>query len=135
VHLEHEEHHSRVVYRADVALSLAWGMPYDDLPRTSDRFADEAVSLVFVDILWHGALVDRRVLQVVDGGRCMLPVGRPVVVDSDDPAAAPFGLEVVGATVSAYDRDVARLLDRVSSGREFDRYFKQAGLIVELTER
>ncbi len=126
-HLEHEEHRLRAVYRPDVSLGVAWGLPLDRLRRTfdDDRFADPTYFLVHVDALWNGMLIDRDVVAVVDGGRAVLPVGRPVTADGDQDRR-----EIVGQTVRAADVALARLVDALSGNREFDRYLADSGLVV-----
>jgi hypothetical protein len=130
-HLEPAEHITRAVYRSNVELGLAWGLVRDTpseakFPWTGVFPDAKHDRLVFVDILWNGAPVDRLVVAVVDGGRAVLPPARPIVVD------AGFGdAEIVGEVATPYDVAVARLIHTLSGSpeSEFDRYSREAGIV------
>lgn len=130
-HVEHEEHTERAVYRPDVALGLAWGLPAmsrDTALRFawSEQFPDSTVYLDFVDVLWNGMLVDRRQVAVIDGGRGTLPQARPLVVETGQTWP-----EVVGETATVYDVHVARLVHQLRGAHhgDFEDYLGRAGIV------
>lgn len=121
-HMEADSHLSLAVFKADVDLSIAWGMDLDFAwidGTLRDRrkfdwasaFPDESVWVSIADVFWRGSLVDRVHYVLVDGARALLPWAR----------------EYDGLKTSRYEYDVARLLSDLSGHREFEYYFERAG--------
>lgn len=74
------EHHSYAVCREEPSLTMAWGMPvHSDEERRelhfdwAAAFASRNVRAEWVDFFWNGALIDRVMLYVVDGGHGIVP--------------------------------------------------------------
>lgn len=109
-------HFSIATYKPDLSISMAWGIEYRDRfdePWTSN-FSDKNASGDYLDLFYMGTLVDRTVLIFVDGGRAALPM--PTTAED--------------LTVSSGYAALARLVDNLQTRvSQFDRYFKQAGLI------
>jgi hypothetical protein len=115
------------VYRPDVLVTVAHGMPISDegdtrrLDWAVEAFDEDALTFEFADVFYANVLVERVYTVAVDGGRAVLPV--PV---SGAPGEPP--------RVEAYRRDVARIvheLEHASSGYEsFDSYLERAGIVV-----
>lgn len=129
-----QAHHTLLVYRPDVRLSIAYGMPEEpdglastnQTPDWASNFTDNrGLRVKFADISWNGNLVDRYVVTPVDGGRAILP-WPDVIIGERDGQKAP---EIVGHKVTALHADLARLLDETAGHRsEFDHYMAQAGI-------
>jgi hypothetical protein len=98
--LEEDSHHTVVVYKPDVDLTIAYGLDFDSLTRDAPEFewskvfSDKSVHIGLADIFWRGSLVDRVAYVLVDGARGTLPIG-----------GSHNGLRV-----TSWQRDVARLL-------------------------
>lgn len=113
--LEEDSHHTVMVYRPDVDLTMAYGMTFDfrgDGPvrefAWSKVFPDKSVQIDMADIFWRGALIDRVDYAYVDGARGIVPMG-----------GGHQGLKV-----TSYERDVARLLHSLKSGfGSFESFF------------
>jgi hypothetical protein len=116
--LEIESHVSRAVYRANISLGLAWGLPYEHGEPWEEQWAafpDRNIRGYWADVLWNGAPVDRVLLLLVDGGRAYLP-------------SPPRG----AMTVHPLNYSVARLVDALSGRQsEFESYFVRSGIQVE----
>ena len=126
---EHNEHLARAAYRPDLSINLAWGITDNDNYREdwANEFPDEHAESILVDIFYNGMLVVRERLVYVDGGRALLPI--------------PYG--EARRLVRRWDYLFARLLNDLDrgygigggvgdkSGSEFDRYFREAGLVAE----
>lgn len=125
--IEVDSQYYLAVYKPDVSLRLAWGLTLEkDLSFEGWIFPDRSIWRYAVDVFWQGALVGRRTVLNVDGGRCYLPDPDPVYVKTDD---SLMGHMIVGWTAKASAVAVARLLDSiVRPSSEFDRYFRQAGI-------
>ena len=112
-------HETRAVLIDDVDIAIEYGMSDDPFDRkknwTEDwaPFPDKKISAEFCDIFYRGALVDRTLLAIVDGGRATLPLptkesGQWIAMDR------PYHL--------------ARLVDSFNGGREFESYFERSGI-------
>lgn len=112
-------HDARAVLNENVNISIEWGMPEDPFENRRDykpewaKFPDPTAHLVYADLFYAGALVDRVLMASVDGGRAYLPVpkregDRWVVMDR------PYQL--------------VRLISDISGSRDFDDYFKRSGI-------
>lgn len=79
--LEEDSHHTVVVYKRDVDLTIAYGLDFDSLRRDAPEFewskvfSDKSVHIGLADIFWGGSLVDRVGYALVDGARGTLPIG------------------------------------------------------------
>ena len=114
--LEEDSHHTTLVYRPDVDLTIAHGMDVDSPISDPElawakAFSDKSVQLQFADILWRGSLIDRVDYARVDGARGIVPMG-----GGHD-----------GLNVTSYERDVARLLHDVRAGNfgTFGNFFNK----------
>lgn len=113
--IDHDSHPEVAVYRPDIDLTIAYGMPESQHDRNlafgwSKSFPDSEIRAIsIVDFFWRGSLVDRVNYVYVDGARAVLPLGN-----------GHQGLEI-----TRYELAVARLLDRLSDRSDFDRYFGQ----------
>jgi hypothetical protein len=129
VWLEHSSHHSRVVYTPDVAIGMAWGLQRDPDDTTFredwlERFADPKAWAAWLDVLYNGQPVDRRLYVVVDGGRCKLPLPEQIFAKGIDwPREKRLWVPEV-------DAKLLRLVNEIDNGREYDRYLNQAGFDV-----
>lgn len=130
VWLEHTSHHSRAVYKPDIAIGMAWGLRRDPDDQGFhedwlERFADPNAWAAWLDVLYHGQPVDRRLYVVVDGGRCSLPLPEQMFADNglDWPREKRLWVPEV-------DVKLFRLVNELSSGWDFDRYLNQAGFDV-----
>jgi hypothetical protein len=116
------------IYRPDVLVTVAHGMPISDESDTRrldwavEAFDEDALTFEFADVFYANVLVERVYTVAVDGGRAILPV--PVSGSEGEPPR-----------VEAFRRDVARIvheLEHASSGYEsFHSYLEQAGIVVE----
>ncbi|WP_125079865.1 hypothetical protein [Mycobacterium sp. P7213] len=111
--IDHDSHAELAVYRPDIDVTIAYGMPesrYDrDLTfRWSEAFADSQIrEISLADIFWRGSVVDRINYVYVDGGRGIVPLG-----------GGHQGLEI-----TQYELAVVRLISGISDYRQFDRYY------------
>lgn len=125
--LEHYEQSVRASYQPNLAVGLAWGL--DLTPDREDgwwepwveKFSDKEASAHFIDLLYSGTLVDRRVYVSVDGGRCMLPVPR-----KDYAEDTPTGGQVTAYWISRRAYAFFRLIDSLEKESDFDYYVQQA---------
>ena len=125
--LEFESHFGRAAFKADIALGLAWGLPYDG-GRTWEEdwahFPDRSIRGYWADIFYAGMLIERHLLLSVDGGRCFLPAPTPIVDDSD-----LSNVKVLGQEVDRIQHNLARIIDGLRGGvSEYDSYFRQSGI-------
>jgi hypothetical protein len=75
-------HDARAVYKLNVAVGIAWGLKANENYRADwiEKFADsENAWSEYIDILYNGNPVDRKVRVVVDGGRAALPPPAPII--------------------------------------------------------
>lgn len=123
--LTHEEHGNILVYREDVALTIAWGIVTDKgMTPDWNTFADDSpLEYQVGDIFWNGNLVDRHYLTAVDGGRVILPLPMPVFERPDGKSA------LARYEVTRFHRAFARLIDRAEPSEDFDRYYTDAGFV------
>lgn len=111
--IDHDSHPEIAVYRPDIDLTIAFGLPESGTSMSvsfdwSENFPDSEISEISIaDIFWRGSLVDRVNFVYVDGGRGILPLGG--------------GHQ--GLRITQYGRAVAYLLDRVTERDEFHRYY------------
>jgi hypothetical protein len=133
------EHHAVYVYRPDVNLTMARGLPLDH----GETWTDEEISPgpkhdvrgEWLDMFWCGALVDRYVLYLVDGGRGVLPG-----FDRESVNTGQLDAEDVAKTVSARESRIARLAhclgkglsfaDDERGGRGHSYYLRRSGIVV-----
>jgi hypothetical protein len=127
--VEVDSHHSVVVYKDDVDLRLAWGLTHSlNLSFDGWSWPDKSISRLFVDVFWRGALVDRRHVLLVDGGRCYLPNPARAHVRTGESIEDS---ETIGWTATKSDVALARLLQRLArpGDTEFEGYLEQSGVI------
>jgi hypothetical protein len=111
--VDHDSHGELAVYRPDIDLTIAYGMPESQHDRDlkfewSENFPDSKIrEISLADIFWRGSLVDRVNSVYVDGGRGIVPIGG--------------GHQ--GLRITQYDLAVARLLSGITDYHEWDRYF------------
>lgn len=111
--IDHDSHAELAVYRPDIDLTIAYGMPESQNDHSlsfkwSEAFPDSAIREISIaDIFWRGSLVDRVNFVYVDGGRGIVPIGG--------------GHQ--GLRITQYDLAVARLLSGITDYHEWDRYF------------
>lgn len=120
--------HSALIVSIDRPdVSIAWGLQAGDrFTVESLGFADPSVLPTTADVRFHGALIHREDLWLVDGARCWLPAPCPEF-DYDEHGRA----SQVGESVSRWKADFARLLDsQANHHSEFDRYLTQCGWTV-----
>lgn len=103
-------HPSHAAYRVDVGVGLAWGEEDREgvAAAHSGGHPDTRANATFVDVLYHGMLVERR-MRVLAGGRCHVPVPTPKF----------NGHKITGYTVTAWDFDLVGLLHAIE-GRDVD---------------
>lgn len=124
--MEVDSHYCLAVYKPDVGLRIAWGITIGDKWEETEEqwvWPNRSMYRFAVDAFWQGALVARWTLLGVDGGRCYLPDAERAYVQADDTL---HGFLTVGWTAKPGEIAVARLVDTLSTHREFDRYFEQA---------
>ncbi|WP_062894987.1 hypothetical protein [Mycobacterium avium] len=109
----HDSHVEVAVYRPDIDLTVAYGMPESQHDRNlkfewSENFPDSEIREISIaDFFWRGSLVDRVNYVYVDGGRGIIPLGG--------------GHQ--GLRITQYGLAVARLLSGIADYHEFDRYY------------
>ncbi|MBY5374213.1 hypothetical protein [Rhizobium leguminosarum] len=113
--IEVQEHDQLLVYRKDLRISIAVGLPhrdkfYEDWAR---GFPDPDASSDWVDFRYNGMPVYRDIRVLVDGARASLPVPAP----STD-------------KVPRLQYTIWRLIDEVVGAGRFDEYFNGAGLTI-----
>lgn len=121
------EHHSHAAFRDDLDLTITWGMPrdFDDRELTfpwQEAFPDTSVTAMYADVNWRGALVDREVQLVVDGGRAYLPLGLP----KKDPTAE-YGYREI---VSTWQAGFAAVTHGFTHAYSLSEYMQRAGFEV-----
>ena len=137
-------HDQIAVWRPDVRLRLAWGMPEVGFPDPEIQgegnamwapfVPDRTVRSFLVDVLHSGALIDRYVGARIDGGRGLLPWPRPSpVADANeylDQERPPPPLPWV---VTRRHHDVLRLVHQLVHGTAdaFDQLFGRAQVLVD----
>lgn len=111
--VEHDGHTEVAIYRPDVDLAIAYGMPESRHDRDlafkwASTFPDSNINEIkLIDFFWRGSLVDRLNYVYIDGARGILPLGG--------------GHQ--GLLITHYELTVARLLSDLGNHTEFDRYY------------
>lgn len=129
--LDVKSHHSLAVYSQDVSLAVAWGLDqregeaWDGAWVAWAKFPDSAVYGHFVDVLWCGVPVIRKLGVSVDGGRGVLPA--PLPISSEEGSVTS---EIVGWKVRQFDDRLFRLVDDLFYHGDYERYFQGAGFEV-----
>ena len=117
--LDQDGHHASAVYRADVDLSLNYGLTFGsgESHFDWDIWPGHDARMFYVDVLWRGVPVERHVLVFVHEARAILPLPTP---------------EMNTASIAAYhvttaQRDLARLVHGIEgSPGGFEDYFDWA---------
>lgn len=131
-----ESHTRRAVLRSDIDVALEWGMrrmrdekefyPWNE----PQRFADPNVHTFWVDLFYRDAVVEREMLVSVDGSRATLPVAHSRRIDGKS-----FGEPATSGSYEHYttraEYDLARLIDDLDGGRDFDGYFARSKFKIE----
>lgn len=105
------EHNDRAVCKEEPNLTLAWGMDvHSDVDLRSDRqyewardFTDSSVTVIWADVFWCGALIDRVELGRVDGVHGLVP------------------MPGYGNEVTEFEVAIAELIHSLESDAEHDR--------------
>jgi hypothetical protein len=125
--LDHTRHHSRYVFKPNIAIGMAWGMPREPGEGFHEdwvtRFPDEKAHAAWLDLLYHGQPVDRRMYVGVDGDRCKIPL--PEQTFADD----PMGREV-RRWIPYEPYRLFAIVNALESSRDYERYLDQTGLDV-----
>jgi hypothetical protein len=126
--LEHTYHHTRVVYKPNVEIGMAWGMPrdLDDTPFHEDwveHFPDERATAAWLDLLHGGEPVDRRLYVVVDGGRCKIPLPGQIF-------ARDLQSREVRRFISNEEYRLLKLVNELDNGYDYEGYLDRTGLDV-----
>lgn len=129
--IEVESHSNLAVYRADIDLKLAWGLPRDGRDEKlhlpwQDRFPNPKVTAYFVDVIWRGSLVDRDTHFAVDGGRAYLPSGHAKYENQENPD--PTTWRWITDEVTPWEYHLTKLVHSFEPSEDFDRYFERAGM-------
>lgn len=114
--LEEESHLAVAVYKSDLSITMAWGLPSvrDFREKWANAFRDPRASCHHADVFYHGALVHRSLYVVVDGARTKLP----------KPILSP---EILDVPVDHFR--FVHLLNRLEGQIDYEDYFKRAGLL------
>lgn len=127
--LEADSYDYIAVYKPDVDLRLAWGLPYgDNLSYPGWTFPDPKISRLLADGFWRGALVARWQVLSVDGNRCYLP--HPDLIVAETGALPHDPVVPTGTTVKTSEIGLARLLQQMvlrHATRSFDDYLTGTG--------
>lgn len=128
-----EYHDSIAVLKADIDIRIAWGYDPDFGERRRQffgehTFPDSAIGVELSDVFFRGALVQRRHLISVDGGRAVLPM--PRTRRKADTAPTSRSHDDFEQVVTRQAVNCARLVDRLSGNTEFDTYLYRSGLLV-----
>ena len=121
-----KSHDSRIVYKPDIAIGLAWGSTVNDHYHDPwfDHFPDSSPGRSFlIDLLYNGQVVHRELGVSVDGGRYILPAGRAVM--------SPARREIIGwyAVPDEYEFLTA-FAGAIGHTREFESGFRMSGMTV-----
>lgn len=129
------QHSGRAVLKADINVSIEWGLPTRDAENESGHlwarqhsFPDPHVHSFWVDVFYANALVDRVRAYDVDGGRAYLPYYKQHRTDrgpADDYANATWRFEV-----EQWPYDLTRLINELDNQREFKSYLSRAGFVL-----
>jgi hypothetical protein len=123
---QQDSQHTRLVYMPNVAIGLAWGITANDAYVWSwvEIFSDPSAYSFFVDVLFHGQPIDRRLGVLVDAGRAVLPSPLPTNPKKRDNEA--FGWAVPRDEVEFFQA-IARIKGDEST---FDTYLQRAGFTI-----
>lgn len=124
-------HYTRAVWKADLALGLAWGMSFPGDQRTFGWavWPDKSAYPSLLDVFWNGMLVHREHGVVVDGGRAILPWPHAELIHG----VGTYGVEHIADSVTERAADLWRLrsaLEHQGRADEYDRYLETSGLVV-----
>jgi hypothetical protein len=129
-----ETHTNRAILRSDVDIALEWGarrMPDEEeyyAWNDPQLFPDAGVRSFWVDLFYRGSVVYREMLAYVDGGRAVLPVADSRPADPATSSATPQR-KFEGQT-SRQEYELARLIDTLGGGGEYESYFARSGFKV-----
>jgi hypothetical protein len=129
--LGHSQHHGRAVFKPDISIGMAWGMPRDrDGQRFFEdwiaRFADETAYAAWLDLLYHGQPVHRYLYIVVDGGRCKIPLPEQTFSGDLNPHEVRRWI--------GYDAyRLFSVLNALDSSHDYEAYLDRSGLDVNRT--
>lgn len=125
-------HEVRASYKPDIAVGIAWGLRRDKTRRENDfyeswldNFEEKNTSAAFVDLFYSGQLVERWLYVSVDDD-VVLPVPTK---EYDDPKS--LHANVTGYSITEWENDFFRLLNRMEGRLEFDRHIQRAGFKIE----
>jgi len=126
--LEHDGHHTRVVCKPNVAIGMAWGMDREGgdgsfFEDWVEHFPDPAASAAWLDLLYNGQPVDRRLYVVVDGGRCKIPLPEQIF-------RGDLTSHEVRRFIPYPDYKLLALVNELSSGFDYEDYLDRSGLDV-----
>lgn len=128
--LHHGSHRAVLVYRRNVSLTVAYGLPEKvidhgrrESPEWNAIFPDSRpLDIELADVFWNGALIDRCAVTHVDGGRAILPWPTARVREAD----GRFEWEVTSFQVA-----LARIAHESRGlSYELDEYLRRAGFTV-----
>jgi hypothetical protein len=115
------------VLRSDVRIQLAYGMqsdPDDDMSFDWPSFSDPRVIGRHVEIKFNGQPVFRDRLISVDGNRCVLPLPASETITDDQGRPIRYAYSATKDEIA-----LARLVDRLTGGRDFDSYMQRATIL------
>ena len=128
---DRREHTGRAVYRPDVNLGLAWGMPREERFEWAESpFPDKWTTNEYVDVLWAGMLIDRITVTAVDDHRALLPPATPEVIQGED--GNWLSMVVIGEHATEWDAHLTRLVHSLSGAQpaDFDQHVRMANIAV-----
>jgi hypothetical protein len=119
-------HSDVAIYKHDVLIGLAWGIPANEdfQEDWANQFPDSHASSFLVDVFYTGCLSYRAYLVAVDGGRIYLPMPQ-LHVDNEN-------MRVTSRSVTRSQVAFARLLHLMaySDSRTFDHYLERTGFTI-----
>lgn len=139
VETEVRSHSNTAVLMDDVDISVAWGYDPDeslwdqghrqkfDFSHFLPLLADDSIRRMYVDLFYRGALVDRKLYIVVDGGRYYVPIPRttyPNRTDSGDLGEPEFHY-------TRWDLGLARIVSSFELGKSFDELLARLTYVLD----
>lgn len=139
VETEVRSHSNTAVLIDDVDVSIAWGYDPDeslwdqgyrqkfDFSDFLPTFPDEAARRMLVDVFYRGALVDRKLYIVADGGRYYVPIPRrtfPNKTDSGNLGDPEFHY-------NRWDLGLARVVNSFELGEAFDELLPRLTYVLD----
>lgn len=120
-------HRKVYVFHDNAAITLAWGkvhqegQPWTETWSEAGGFPDNKIYGHWFDICYNGVVIHRDLVLSVDGGRGILPSGRPISEGDKG---------ITGMTVTEAEARRARLIDALVHGAhsQFDRYSTSANI-------